>query len=125
MDVTPHEPAESIGPTDGEVRQWLLALHLSQFAGYVIPLAGFIAPIVIWRMKRDESPEVEEHGRMVANWLISYIAYWIAAFPLVLVLIGIPMMWLLGIVGILYPIIGAVKAADDKLWEYPGTIRFL
>ena len=123
MNIEHHEPPTTLPA--GEERQWLLMLHLSQFAGYVIPFAGFIAPIVIWRTKRDESPRIDEHGRMVTNWLISYTAYWIAAFPLLLILIGIPLMWLLGIVGVLYPIIGAWKAADEKLWRYPGTIEFL
>ena len=32
-----------------ETRQWAFALHLSVLAGFVVPLAGLIVPILIWQ----------------------------------------------------------------------------
>lgn len=127
MNTTPHESTEPVvGELDDrDERQWLLALHLSQLANFAIPPAGFVAPIVIWRMKRDESPRIDAHGRMLTNWIISYVAYFLASLTLTLVLIGFPMLWALGAVAVVFPIIGAVKAADGRLWKYPGTIGFL
>lgn len=107
-----------------ESKQWAMALHLSQFAGYVIPLAGFAAPIIIWRIKRDEMPELDEHGRNVCNWMISEIIYAVVSLLLVFVLIGIPMLWVLGALAVIFPIIGAIKASDGNTWAYPGAIRF-
>ena len=39
--------------TNAQARMWLVALHLSQFAGYAVPLAGFVAPVLIWQLQKD------------------------------------------------------------------------
>jgi uncharacterized Tic20 family protein len=41
------------------------------------------------------------------------------------VLIGIPLLWALLVVGIIFPIIGGIKANDGVLWKYPLSISFL
>lgn len=118
------DEAEALSRThpDKEVRAWAMILHLSQFAGYLVPLAGFVAPIVIWRVKRDSMPEIDAHGRVVANWVISQVIYFALAFVLVFVLIGIPLLFVLGIVAVVFPIIGAVKASDGIVWKYPFSL---
>ena len=50
---------------------WGMFIHLSQLCGYVIPLAGFIVPIILWQVKKDESEVIDQHGRIVTNWIIS------------------------------------------------------
>lgn len=105
-----------------ETRTWSMALHLSLFAGYVLPFAGFIAPIVIWQVKKDDLPEIDAHGRNVMNWLISHAVYWGVSFLLIVLFIGIPMMIVLGVVSVVFPIIAAIKAADGKAWRYPGAM---
>lgn len=106
------------------VRQWAMIIHLSQLAGYLVPVAGFVAPIVVWQVKKDEYPELDKHGREVANWLISFVIYFCAAMPLVLLLIGLPLIWALGVIGMIYPIIGGIKANQGEFWHYPGAIQF-
>ncbi|HSV72410.1 MAG TPA: DUF4870 domain-containing protein [Chthonomonadales bacterium] len=105
-------------------RTWAMLLHLSQFAGYVVPLAGFIAPIVIWQVKKNEMPELDAHGKNVANWLISAMIYTIGCAILTLVLIGIPLLFALAACAIAFPIIGAIKANSGETWKYPLTIPF-
>ncbi len=107
-----------------QARQWAMILHLSQFAGYVVPLAGMIAPIVIWQTKKDELPGIDEHGKAVVNWIISSIIYWIICVLLIFVIIGIPMIIVMSLLAIIFPIVGAIKANDGKLWKYPLTISF-
>ena len=110
---------------DATERNWAMALHLSFLAIYVIPLAGIVAPIVIWQIKKDEIPSLDAHGRMVTNFIISWAIYCAASFLLVFVLIGIPLLWALGIVSVVYPIIGGVQAQSGRLWSYPLVMRFL
>src|SRR6185295_9095700 len=96
-----------------------MALHLSQFAGYAVPLAGFVVPIVIWQVMKEDYPEIDEHGRNVTNWIISHLLYVVGAVILALVGIGIPLLIVLGILGIVFPIIGAIRAAEGRYWKYP------
>jgi uncharacterized Tic20 family protein len=114
----------SIDNRDRDTRAWAVALHLSQFAGYLVPFAGLVVPIVLWQVKKNDLPEIDEHGKVVVNWIISFIIYAIISGILVLVLIGIVLLIVLGILGIVFPIIGAIKANEGVVWNYPMSIRF-
>lgn len=103
---------------------WCMYLHLSQFLGYVIPLAGWIAPLVIWLQKKDESAMINLHGKIVFNWLLSELIYSFIFILLCFVFIGIPLLIALSLVGIIFPIIGAVRANDGITWRYPCSINF-
>lgn len=118
------QPGGYSGVDPDALKWWAMALHLSQFAGYVVPLAGFVVPIVIWQVMKNDYPEIDEHGRGVANWIVSHLLYIIGAALLSLVGIGIPILIVLGILGIVFPIIGAVRAAEGRFWPYPMTITF-
>lgn len=65
------EPPQVLVPRDREVRQWAMFLHFSLLAGYVVPLAGLVAPIIIWQVKKADLPELDAHAKIVLNWLIS------------------------------------------------------
>ncbi len=108
-----------------EQKQTGMFLHLSQLLNMIIPLAGVVVPIVIWQMKKEETPALDAHGKMVVNWLISSLIYWVVSGVLAIVLIGFLGMLALVIMGIVFPIIGGVKANNGELWEYPLTIKFL
>ena len=110
---------------DQQTRQWALLLHLSLLAGFLIPLAGLIVPILIWQLKKDDLPGLDPHGRVVTNWIISEIIYGVACGVLVLVVIGIPLLMALFAVAIIFPIIGGIKANEGILWKYPLSIPFL
>lgn len=119
-------PLASQSPAMGEgARSWGMWLHLSQFAGYLIPLAGFIVPILIWLLKKESVPGLDAHGKQVINWMISHVIYVCGAGLLCLVLVGIPLLMLLGLLGLIFPIIGAIKASEGTVWKYPLSIRFL
>ena len=107
-----------------QTRQWATALHLSVFLGYVIPFAGFVAPIVIWQIKKNDLPGIHGHGMNVANWVISLAIYSFVAFLLAFLLIGIPILFALGIIGVVFPTIGAIKANNGEVWRYPMAIPF-
>ncbi|MET4105423.1 DUF4870 domain-containing protein [Hymenobacter sp. UYP22] len=111
--------------SDSETRQWATFLHLSLLAGVLVPGAGFVLPIILWQVKKNELPSIDAHGKMVTNWLISAVIYGAVFGLLSFLLIGLPLLGILGIVSIVFPIIGAVKANEGTLWSYPLTIRFL
>ena len=100
-------------------------MHLSQFSGYVVPLAGLIVPIVLWQLKKAELPGIDAHGKVLVNWIISEILYAIGFVILVFVVIGIPLLIVLGILGIIFPIVCAIKANNGEVWRYPLSIPFI
>ena len=110
---------------ESEIRQWCMFMHLSQFAGYAVPFAGLIAPLVMWQMKKDEASEIDRHGREIMNALISFFIYSIVSAILIFVIVGIPMLIALFIASIAFPIIAAIKANEGTFWPYPLVIRFL
>jgi len=110
---------------DENTRTWAMLLHLSVFAGYFVPVLGLLAPILIWQIKKSEMPELDAHGKMVINFLISMIIYSIVSIVLMFVVIGIFLLIALSIVGIVFPIIGGIKANNGELWKYPLVIPFL
>ena len=120
-------PAAQTPPVSKEVqtRQWAMFLHLSLLAGLLVPLAGLVVPIVIWQIKKEELPGLDAHGKVVMNWIISEVIYGIACFVLFFLLIGIPLLLALGVIAIVFPVIGAIKANEGVVWKYPLSIPFL
>ena len=105
-------------------REWCMILHLALFAGYVVPVLGWVLPILIWQLLKKDYPILDEHGRNMANWLISKLFYAVLSALLVFALIGIPMLIALGICSVVFPIIAAIKANEGEVWAYPISIRF-
>ena len=105
-------------------REWGMFLHLSLFAGHVVPFGGIIAPIVIWQTKKDELPKLDRHGKNAVNWIISSFIYAIVSGLLCLVFIGIPLVLALIVMNIVFPIIAAMKANEGRVWKYPLAIPF-
>jgi len=106
-------------------RQWAMLLHFSLLAGFVVPFAGLIVPIIIWQLKKDEFPGIDAHGKVVVNWMISGIIYGAVCSLLIFILIGIPLLIVLGALAVIFPIIGGIKANNGELWKYPLSIPFL
>ena len=120
---------ESTEPTPAggdpkELKLWSTLLHLSLLAGLIIPLGGLIVPVVIYILKKDELPGLEAHWHVVLNWLISALIYFVVCFILFIVVIGVFLMWALGLLCLIFPIIGAIKANDGQVWPYPLSIKF-
>ncbi len=108
-------------------KQWAMFLHLSQLAGLIVPGLGLVAPFVIWQIKKEQFPELEPHGRMVTNWIISELIYSMAVGVLAIITCGIGALLIIpiAVIAIVFPILGSLKARDGVLWKYPLTITFL
>jgi uncharacterized protein len=110
---------------DQETRQWAMFLHLSLLANLVIPLTAVVIPILIWQLKKTELPQIDVHGKIVMNWFISWCVYFVVCAFGCVILVGIPLMVALLVVGVVFPIIGGVKANNGEIWRYPLSITFL
>ena len=107
-----------------DVETWGVFIHLSQFLTYLIPLAGIIAPIILWQLKKDESKAIDLHGKIVLNWILTELLLFFLCGMLIFIVIGIPLFFVVGAMGIIFPVIGAIKAGNGQIWPYPCSIRF-
>lgn len=98
-----------------------MIMHLGQ----LFPGPGWLIPLIIWLTKKDESPLIDAHGKVILNWILSSMIYGFAGFLLCIILVGFLIIMALPIIMLIFPIIGAIKAKDGELWYYPLTIRFL
>jgi uncharacterized Tic20 family protein len=98
-------------------------LHLSSFAGFIAPYAGFVVPVVIWLVYK-ESDFVNRQGFIFFNGLISYTIYGVISGALCFILIGFPLLLAVFILAIWGPIRAALAARDGGFREYPLVIKF-
>ena len=113
------------GTSTQDERMFAMFCHLSALIGFIFPFGNIIAPLVIWILKKDQYPLVNEHGKEAINFQISMTIYFIASIILIFLLIGIPLLILLGLFELIAIVIAAVQANDGKLFKYPLSIRFL
>ena len=104
-----------IVPTSDEKTMAILS-HVLTF------VAGFIAPLIIYLIKKDESAFVASHAKESLNFQITI---WIVIIGLFITLIGILLIWLVGIIALVFVIIATIKASEGKLYKYPFTLRLI
>jgi len=102
-------------PTSDEKTMAILA-HVLTF------VCSFIAPLVIYLLKKDESPYVASQAKESLNFQLTLIVVVIA---LLITVIGILLIWPLCIAGYIFVIIATIKASEGKLYKYPLCIRFI
>lgn len=102
-------------PTSDEKTMALLAHVLTL-------VAGFVAPLVIYLVKKDESPFVTAHAKESLNFQITLF---IAIILLFVTLIGAFIVGIVGILALVLIIVATIKASEGKLYRYPLNIRFI
>ncbi len=109
-----------------QARNWAMLCHLVALSGLVTGAVGFIVgPLVIWLIKKEEFPLVDENGKEALNFQISMVIYGAGAFILCFVFIGFLLLPALGIFDIVMVIIASVKVSNGEKFRYPLAIRFL
>ncbi len=101
-------------------------LHLSAFVGLLGNGIGFIlGPLVVWFLKRDDDPFIDEQGREAVNFQITMTLAAIVSAVLMAVLIGFLLLPIVLIAMVVLPIIAAMRTRDGEAYRYPFTIRFI
>jgi uncharacterized Tic20 family protein len=118
-------PAQPLQVDSRDQNMWAMLCHLSALAGFIIPLGNVIGPLVIWMIKKDVYPLVDDQGKEALNFQISMTIYYIISCILILILIGIPLLIGLALFSLVVTIIAMVKASDGVAYRYPLSIRFI
>lgn len=108
-----------MGQISSDERLLAAAIYIVSF---FFPLLG---PLIIWLIKRNESDFIDYHGREYLNFFISYTVYGVIGFLLIFILIGFLILPLLGLLAVVFTIIGAVKAFDGVKYRIPFIFRIL
>ncbi len=102
-------------PTSDEKNLALLS-HILTF------LAPILAPLIIYLIKKDESPFIAAHARESLNFKINVL---LVCFLLVITIIGILLVWIIAIAAVVLVIIATIRASEGKLYKYPLTWRLI
>lgn len=118
------ETNEEIGK---DPRMWAMFCHLAGLAGFVVPvvISGIIAPLIVWQIKKDEHPFIDEQGKEAVNFQISIGLYTLISIPLCFICIGFVTLAAVAILNLVCLIIAAVKANNGEHYRYPICIRFI
>lgn len=123
------DAAEAIGHSSipsQEARKWAMICHLVALVGLLGNGIGFVlGPLIVWMLKKDEDPFIDEQGKEAVNFQITMMIAAIISGILMLVLIGFLLITIVAAIMIIFPIIGAIKANDGVHYRYPLTIRFI
>jgi uncharacterized Tic20 family protein len=114
------------GPSKDD-KLWATFCHLAAFSTYMIgPIGAILGPLVVWLIKRDDSPFVDENGKKALNFQISILIYSLAATPLICVLpVYVILVICLGILDMVFTIVAAIKANNGEEVSYPISIEFI
>lgn len=109
-----------------EEQNWAMLCHLSALAGFLIPFGNIVGPLVVWLIKRAEMPMVDRNGKEAVNFQITVSIAIAVCIPLMFVLIGIPLLFVVGIGALILTIMAAVKVSNGNFdYQYPLTIRLI
>jgi len=117
---------EALQSEDKDSRMWSMFCHLTALSAFVgIPFGNIIGPLIIWLIKKEEFPMVDDQGRESLNFQISMTIYTIVSFFLCFVIIGFLILPAVLLVDLILVIVGSVKANKGEVYRYPFTIRFI
>ena len=125
MDQQPTS-SSAVSGSSSSVRTWCILAHATALVGFLVPVAGhLVGPLIVWLAKRQDSPEIDAHGKESMNFQISMLIWNAIAAILIVVLIGIPILILLHILNIIFVIVASIQASEGKLYRYPLAIRLI
>lgn len=100
--------------------------HLLALAGLLaIPFANIIGPLVIWLIKKDQSPFANDQGKESINFQITATIVALLCVPLFCIGIGIIIVPAVGIIALVFSVIGAMQANNGVWYRYPFSLRLL
>ena len=83
---------------------------------------GFIGPLIIWLIKKDESPFIDDQGKEALNFQLALL---IVSLGLSVTCIGLVLLPVVLVYAIIYCVIGGMAANGGETFRYPLTIRLI
>ena len=106
--------------------QLIVITHLSQLLDVITGFGGFVVPLVLWITNKEKVNSMDEHGKSIINFQISLFIYAIISIPLIFALgLGIFLLIGIGLIGLIFPVVNAIKASNGQAPHYPLSINFI
>jgi len=140
---------DSSAPAETE-RHWAAMAHLSAvllalLTSWAAGVAGVVAALVVWLLKKDDSPFIAEHAREALNFNLSMLIYACAAVAIGIGLAGATVFTLgigliltlpagillllacaaIAVLWLVCSVIATVKAWNGEHYRYPLSIRLV
>ncbi|MBV2363064.1 DUF4870 domain-containing protein [Streptomonospora nanhaiensis] len=112
-------PMGQYGPVSSEDRTMALVAHLGGV------FTGFLLPLVLYFVKKDESAFVRHHSAQAFNFQMTMFIGVVVSCVLMFVIIGFVTIFIIPILVIVFGIIAAMKANQGEWYKYPMTIPML
>lgn len=88
-------------------------------------LFGFIVPLVVWLLKKDQSAYLAENAKEALNFQITMLIAFVVSSMLIAVLIGLLLFPLVFVANVVLCIVAAVKTNNGETYRYPMTLRLI
>jgi uncharacterized Tic20 family protein len=108
-----------VGAPSQDDRNFAMIAHLLGI------ITSFVGALVIWLIKKDESPFIEKEAKEALNFQITLLIGHVIAGVLSIVLIGFLLFPVLWAVNIIFSILAAVAASKGQAYRYPFAIRLV
>ncbi len=89
---------------------------------HLLGILGFIGPLVIWLVKKNDDPFVDQEAKEALNFQLSMIVFSLIC---VITFVGIFLLPVISILDIVLCISAAMKAKEGITYQYPFCIRFI
>jgi len=85
--------------------------------------AASLGPLILWQIKKDMDPLIDDQGKEALNFQITVAIAWLVCMVLGFVVIGFLLMLILVVAALVLTIIGGIKANNGTAYRYPWTWR--
>jgi uncharacterized Tic20 family protein len=107
-------------------RTYAMWMHVAGLSSYIgIPLGHILVPLILWSIKRSDSPYIDRQGREVLNFQLSVTFYLIFSYILIFLLIGFLFLALVIGFHVIAIILAAVRTINGQEFRYPITFRVI
>ena len=107
-------------------RIWAMLCHVVGLVGSAVVMVGqIIGPLIIWLVKKEQHPLVDDQGKEALNFQISMTIYHVITLLLWFLVVGFFLTGILAVFEIMVVIIAAIQASAGVRYRYPLCIRFI
>ncbi len=107
---------------------WAAYQHLAGFLGIVLfegvgTMGAILLTAVLWMIKKDVSPYLDDHGREALNFQVTLALYRMIALVPLMFILGPAGLILVNLFGAVAMIMMALRGSRGEFVRYPMTIR--